>query len=178
MKFTPTPIQGAFLIDMEPRADDRGMFARLFCQREFQSHGIETNYVQTNVSLCAKRGTVRGLHWQCHPHGEAKLSRCTRGEIYEAFVDLRPESPSYRQWFGVLLDENSHRAIFVPPGCANGYQSLTDGAEATYSASAFYTPDAERGLRWNDPSFDIPWPIRDNVILSAKDATWPDWHSS
>jgi dTDP-4-dehydrorhamnose 3,5-epimerase len=175
MIFSHTPIQGSFLIDIEPRSDERGMFARVFCRREFDAIGITTDFVQANVSICAKRGTIRGLHWQKAPHGEPKLFRCTRGEIFEASVDLRPESPTYRQWFGIRLDAYNHRMLFVPAGCANGYQALTDDAEVTYFAGAFYTPEAERGMRWNDPSFMIDWPVLDGVIVSPKDASWPDY---
>lgn len=174
MIFTPAPIHGAFLIDIEPRSDERGMFARVFCQKEFAAQGLPTNFVQTNVSMCAKAGIIRGLHMQANPHGEPKLFRCTRGEIYQAIVDLRPDSPTYKQWFGARLDENNHRMFYVPAGCANGYQALTDGAEVTYGVGEFYHPESERGVRWNDPSFNIDWPIKD-AILSPKDAIWPDW---
>lgn len=175
MKFAPVPIAGAFLIELEPRTDERGMFARVFCKKEFAEHGLPTNFVQTNISVCAKRGTIRGLHWQTEPFGETKLFRCTRGEIFEAFVDMRPDSPTYKKWFGVTLDAESHRMLLVPTGCANGYQTLTDNVEITYSVGEFYHPEAERGLRWNDPIFNIEWPIKDSVILSPKDANWPDF---
>lgn len=176
MIFTPTPIQGAFIVDIEPRADERGMFARVFCEKEFAAQGLPTNFVQTNVSRCAKAGIIRGLHMQTEPHGEPKFFRCTQGAIYEAFVDLRPDSPSYKKWFGVKLEAETHRMLFVPAGCANGYQALTDGAEATYSVGEFYHPESERGIRWNDHAFNIDWPIKD-AILSPKDAAWPDFTS-
>lgn len=175
MKFTATPIQGVFLIDVEPYIDDRGVFARVFCRREFKAQGIPTDFVQTNISICAKRGTIRGLHWQTDPYGEMKLLRCTRGEIFQGIVDTRPESPTYRRSFGVRLDDKKHQLVFVPAGCANGYQSLTDDTEVTYAVGEFYHPETERGLRWNDPSFAIGWPITEGVILSPKDATWPDY---
>jgi dTDP-4-dehydrorhamnose 3,5-epimerase len=174
MKFIPTPIHGAYVVELEPRSDERGMFARSFCRKEFEAQGLPTDFVQENVSFCVKRGTIRGLHWQAEPHGEAKFFRCTRGRVFEAIVDMRPESPTKGQWFGVELDAESRRRFFVPAGCANGYQSLEDGSEVTYAVSALYHPESERGVRWDDPSFNIAWPIRDNIILSPKDAAWPD----
>lgn len=175
MRFTPTPIPGAFLIEIEPRADERGMFARVFCKREFRKHGIMVDFVQGNISVCLKRGTIRGLHWQEEPHGEAKLFRCTRGEIFQAIVDMRPNSPTYKQWFTTRLDEDSHNMLYVPTGCANGYQSLTDNTETPYFVGEYYHPESERGLRWNDPAFNIDWPIKEGVTVSPKDASWPDF---
>jgi dTDP-4-dehydrorhamnose 3,5-epimerase len=176
MIFNPTPIEGAYLIDIEPRADERGMFTRIFCTRELKEKGIEFEVVQGNVSRCASKGTIRGLHWQMEPHGEQKFFRCTHGEIFQAFVDVRPDSSSYLKWFGARLDAEGGRMFYVPTGCASGYQALTDGAEVTYLVSAFYNPESERGIRWNDPAFNIDWPIRDGVILSPKDKVWPDYH--
>jgi dTDP-4-dehydrorhamnose 3,5-epimerase len=175
MKFNSVPIMGASLIDIEPRADERGMFARLFCQKEFKEHGIDFTVAQMNVSRCTSRGTIRGLHWQAEPYGEPKLFRCTRGEIYQAIVDLRPASPTFRSWYGVRLDAEGCRMLYVPPGCANGYEALADGTEVTYLAGEFYHGESEHGIRWNDPSFSIEWPIREGVMLSPKDAAWPDW---
>lgn len=174
MKFTPTPIQGAFLVDIEPRADERGMFTRVFCLKEFKEQGIDFSIVQMNVSRCAKKGIIRGLHMQSEPHGEPKFFRCTRGEIYQAIVDLRPDSPSYQQWFGAKLDAEGCRMFYVPAGCVNGYQALQDGAEVTYVVGEYYHPESERGVRWNDPAFNIEWPIKE-AILSPKDEAWPDW---
>lgn len=178
MIFIPTPIDGAYLIDIEPRSDERGFFARAFCKKEFEERGIPSTFVQTNISACNKLGTIRGLHWQAEPHGETKLFRCTHGEIYQVIVDMRPNSATFNKWYGARIGENDHRMLFVPVGCANGYQALTDGAEVTYLVGEFYHPESERGIRWNDPAFKIEWPINDDVVVSPKDTSWPDFDAS
>lgn len=171
MIFTPTKLDGAFVIDLELREDDRGFFARTFCMREFEEHGLESMTAQCNLSFNHKAGTVRGMHYQLPPASEAKLVRCLKGAIHDVIIDLRPESPSYLQWFGVRLDDENRRALYVPPLFAHGYQALTDGAEVSYQVSEFYAPGQERGLRYDDPRFGIDWPLEVTVI-SEKDASW------
>lgn len=174
MIFTETPLAGAFVIALEPRGDDRGFFARAFCQHELAAHGLETTVAQANLSYNHRRGTLRGLHMQNPPHGEDKLVRCITGAIYDAIVDLRPGSPTYLQWFGVELSAANRLMLYVPRGFAHGYQSLTDGSEVLYMVTQFYAPGAERGLRWNDPAFGIAWPLAE-PILSPRDADAPDF---
>lgn len=174
MIFTETPLAGAFVIALEPKGDERGFFARAFCQNELAEHGLETTVAQANLSYNHRKGTLRGLHMQNPPHGEDKMVRCITGAIWDAIVDLRPGSPTYRQWFGVELSAANRLMLYVPKGFAHGYQSLTDGSEVLYMVTQFYTPGAERGLRWNDPAFGIAWPLPD-PILSEKDAAAPDF---
>jgi dTDP-4-dehydrorhamnose 3,5-epimerase len=173
MIFTPTKLPGVFAIDLEKREDARGYFARAWCAKEFADHKLPA-FVQTNMSLCRQKGIIRGLHYQLPPHGEAKYMRCIAGAIFDVVVDIRPDSPTFKKWFGIELTAANRRAIFVPEGLPHAYQALTDDAEVIYSSSCFYTPGAERGVRWNDPAFDINWPIRE-AIVSDKDAKWPDW---
>jgi dTDP-4-dehydrorhamnose 3,5-epimerase len=174
VNFTRVDIEGALLVTMEPFRDDRGWFARAWCEEEFRDQGIEMRAVQTNVSHNVRRGTIRGLHWQVEPHLEAKLLRCTAGAVYDVIADVRPTSPTFGSWQGFELAAGSEQLVFVPEGCAHGYQALQDGSEVTYSVSTPYAPGTERGVRWDDPSFDIRWPIAD-VIVSDKDASWPDF---
>jgi dTDP-4-dehydrorhamnose 3,5-epimerase len=173
MIFTDTNLAGVLLIDLQRREDERGYFARAWCAKEFSDHGLP-NFVQTNMSLCRRKGTVRGLHWQAQPHGEAKFMRCIRGSIFDVVVDVRPDSPTFGRWMGVELTSENRRAIYIPEGCAHAYQALTDDAEVLYSASRAYAPGSERGIRWNDPAFNIEWPIAE-VIVSDKDRAWPDF---
>lgn len=173
MKFTPTPVNGVFVIELEKREDSRGYFARAWCEKEFAANGLP-KFVQTNMSMCREKGTIRGLHYQAAPHGEAKYMRCIRGAIYDVAVDVRPESPTYMKWFGIELTAENRKALVVPEGLAHAYQALTEDCEVIYSASAFYAPGFERGIRWNDPAFNITWPIQD-AIVSEKDAKWPDF---
>lgn len=174
MIFTETKLQGAFRIDMQKREDDRGYFARAFCKKEFADHGLVSDFEQTNMSLCRFRGTIRGLHYQLPPHGEVKLMRCINGAIVDVIVDLRPDSPTFRQYHIEELTDQNRRMLYCPENFAHAYQALTDDAEVIYSASRSYVPGAERGLRWNDPTLGIRWPIMDKVIVSDKDANWPD----
>ena len=171
MKFTETKLKGAFVIELEERTDDRGFFARTFCAREFEEHGLKTSLVQSNMSYNHKKGTMRGMHYQVAPAMEAKLVRCTRGSVYDAIVDLRPDSPTYLQHFGLELSADNHKALYVPEMFAHGYLTLTDGAEVFYQVSEFYTPGTERGLRYNDAALGIEWPVAIEVI-SEKDAAW------
>ncbi len=174
MIFEETALPGACTIDIEKREDARGFFARGWCQREFADHGLASNLVQVNISCNKRAGTLRGMHWQTVPAAETKLVRCTRGAIYDVIVDLRPDSPTYRQWIGVELTAGNYRMLYVPEQFAHGFQTLEDDTEVTYQVSAFYTPEAERGARYNDPAFGITWPLPAEVI-SDKDRTWPDY---
>jgi dTDP-4-dehydrorhamnose 3,5-epimerase len=173
--FTPLELEGAYVVDLERRDDERGFFARTWCANEFAEHGLSTDIVQCNLSFNRRRATLRGMHFQREPHAEAKLIRCTRGAIYDAIIDLRPESPTYLRWIGVDLTADNRRALYVPEGFAHGYQTLVDDTETFYQVSEFYSPGFEDGVRWNDPAFGIEWPYPDAPLLSAKDASWPDY---
>ncbi|HKV98482.1 MAG TPA: dTDP-4-dehydrorhamnose 3,5-epimerase [Vicinamibacterales bacterium] len=175
MRFTETTVQGAFLVDPEPRADERGFFARLWCRDEFASHGLSAEFVQCNDSFSEHRGTLRGLHYQAAPYGEVKLVRCVRGAVFDVLVDLRPDSPTYTRWFGAELTAANRRMLYVPEGCAHGYLTLEDQSEVVYPVTCAYRPDAERGVRWNDPRFGIAWPRVEPMTLSPKDRQWPDY---
>lgn len=172
MRFEPTPLAGAYLIHLEPRADARGLFARAFCAQEFAAQGLETLFVQANISTNSHAGTVRGMHFQREPSAEVKLVRCIKGAVYDVIVDMREGSPSYRRWFGAELSEDNGVAMYVPKGFAHGYQALSDGAAVFYLVSAFYAPQAEGGLRHDDPTLAIAWP-RAATDISPKDAAWP-----
>lgn len=172
MKFTETPIKGAWLIELDQRQDDRGFFARTFCAREFEKHGIVPAVAQCNLSYNHKKGTLRGMHYQLPPAVEPKLVRCTRGAIRDVIIDMRPDSPTYLQHFGVDLTEENRRALYVPDLCAHGYQALTDHAEVVYQVGEFYSPGYERGIRYDDPAIGLKWPLPVTVI-SEKDASWP-----
>lgn len=174
MIFTPTPLAGAFVVELEPRRDERGFFARTWCRDEFARHGLNPDLVQCNVSYNRARHTLRGMHYQDAPHEECKLVRCTQGAILDVIVDLRPDAPTHRQWFGVELTADNRRALYVPAGFAHGFVTLTDHAEVFYQMSALYHPASARGVRWNDPAFGIAWPVTDPV-LSDKDAAYPDY---
>jgi dTDP-4-dehydrorhamnose 3,5-epimerase len=172
MQFIETDIPGAFIIDLEPRADSRGFFARTFCAREFAEHGLNTTVAQCNMSYNRRRGTLRGLHYQSEPAPEAKLVRCVSGAIYEVIVDMRPTSPTFRRHLGLELSATNRRQLYIPELFAVGYQTLTDDAEVAYQVSAFYAPETERGLRHDDPALGIAWPLPVSEI-SPKDAAWP-----
>lgn len=172
MLFTETTLKGAFFVDLERRTDDRGFFARTFCAREFEEHGLKPAVAQCNLSFNQKKGTLRGMHFQIPPAAETKLVRCTQGAVYDVIIDIRPDSPTYMQYIGVELTAENRRALYVPEMFAHGYQTLTDNAEVMYQVGEFYTPGYERGLRYNDTAFNIEWPIPVTVI-SAKDASWP-----
>jgi len=172
MKFHETDIQDARLINLNPFTDDRGWFARAFCKNEFEAAGILEDFVQTNHSHCFARGTLRGLHYQVPPYAESKLIRCTNGAIFDVVVDLRALSPTFGRWLGFELTAANRNMVFCPAGCAHGYQALTDGAEVIYQASAFYSSEHERQVRYDDPKLGIDWPIQ-KPILSPKDAATP-----
>lgn len=174
MIFSQGPIPDAYVIDLEKYEDDRGFFARAFCQNEFAEHGLAQEMVQTNVSYSAQRGTLRGMHYQEAPHREAKLVRCTRGALYDVIVDVRPDSETYTEWMGVKLTMDTHRMLYVPEGFAHGFLTLADDTEVIYQVSEFYAPEAEQGLRYDDPAIGIEWPI-DVAVISEKDTSWPDF---
>jgi len=179
MIFTETPLTGAYLIDLEKRGDERGFFARAFCEREFASHGLVTHFVQINNSLSARQGTLRGMHYQLTPKAETKVVRSIRGALYDIILDLRDGSPTFGQSFGAELTAENRRMMYVPKGFAHGFFTLADDTEAFYLVDEFYAPESERGIRWNDPRFAIRWPAQPNVI-SDKDRNFPDfdpaWH--
>ena len=172
MKFTETRLKGAFIIDLEPRTDDRGFFSRSFCQKEFEAHGLKTTIAQANISFNYRKGIVRGLHFQFPPAAETKFVRCSRGAIVDVIVDLRPESPTYLQHVAVELTAENRRGLFVPERFAHGYQVLEDNTETTYQVGEFYTPSAESGLRFSDPRLGIDWPLPPTE-MTEKDAKWP-----
>lgn len=172
MIFRDTSLPGAFVVDVEPRSDSRGFFARSWCRQEFESHGLVTDFPQANLSVNPTRGTLRGLHYQRAPFEEVKLVRCTKGALYDVIVDLRPRSPTFRRWYAVELSADNHRALYVPKDFAHGFQTLTDNTEAQYMVSAYYQPGSEAGLRYDDPSLEIHWPLPVSKI-SDKDKEWP-----
>jgi len=172
MRFTETELVGVCVIDPSPHQDDRGRFMRAWCTREFAQHGIDFLPVQANMGFSVGKGTIRGLHYQQAPALEAKLVRCTRGSAFDVALDLRPDSRSYGKWFGVDLSAENGRMLYVPEGCAHGFQSLEDRTEVHYMTSAFYAPDAVRGVRFDDPVFNIDWPLAATTV-SEQDRNWP-----
>ena len=175
MRFIETRVTGAFIVEPEPRGDERGYFERLWCTKEFTERGLNAAFVQCNGSFSAARGTLRGLHYQTAPYAEVKLVRCIRGAVFDVLVDLRRESPTYLAWLGVELTADRRNMIYVPEGCAHGYMTLEDRSEVMYPVSQFYRPEAERGIRWNDPRFGIEWPDGGPQTVSDKDQRWPDF---
>ena len=173
MKLINLPLSGAFLIELQLISDERGFFARTWCTEEFERLGLNPKLVQCSISWNARRGTLRGLHYQTEPYAEAKLIRCCSGAIYDVIVDLRPASPTYGKWIAAELTSENRRMLYVPEGFAHGFQTLIDGAEISYQISASYQPDHARGVRWNDPAFGIEWPIS-HPILSARDRAFAD----
>jgi len=176
MIFRELPLAGAYLIDVEPIRDERGFFARAWCQRELQVHGLESNIAQVSISFNEKAGTLRGMHYQRPPHEEAKLVRCTRGSIYDVIIDLRPESSTFKQHASVVLSDSNYKSLYIPKGFAHGFQTLGDNVEVLYQMSEFFVPDAATGVRWDDSAFGIGWPDTENRILSHKDRAWPDFN--
>ncbi|MCB0190823.1 MAG: dTDP-4-dehydrorhamnose 3,5-epimerase [Anaerolineae bacterium] len=173
MEFAATNIADAFVIDIKKFEDHRGFFARGWCLNTFADHGIHFTPVQANIGFSAKKGTLRGLHYQAAPHQEAKLIRCVKGAVFDVIVDVRPESATYKQWFGLELSADNYTMLYIPEGCAHGYLSLQDNSEVFYQVSQFYAPGFEQGIRWDDPTFAIDWPIQENLIISDKDQNWP-----
>jgi dTDP-4-dehydrorhamnose 3,5-epimerase len=174
MLFHETAIPGAYLIEPERLADHRGFFARVWCKRELLQRGLLADLNQSNMSFSHHKGTLRGLHFQEPPHAEVKIIRCTRGQIYDVIVDLRPDSPTHKTWIGVHLTEENRAMLYVPEGCAQGFLTLTDGSEVYYHTSEFYYPELATGVRYDDPQFSIHWPIRVTVV-SEQDTRWPDY---
>lgn len=174
MIFQETGLPGAYLIHLEKKGDERGFFARAWCRREFEEHGLVTDLAQANVSVSSRRGTLRGLHFQVPPAAEAKIVRCTRGAIQDVILDLRPTSPTKGRWLRVQLTAANRTTLYVPEGFAHGFQTLTDDAEVFYLVSHPYSPEHERGVRYDDPAFGIPWP-RPVTEISPKDRAWPDY---
>jgi len=175
MKFTETGLDGAFVIEIEPRLDERGFFARGWCRREFEAAGIRINFVQANIAFSKNKGTLRGMHFQKAPHAEAKFLRCVRGAVFDVMIDLRTDSPTFKKWFGIELTADNHKMVFIPEGFAHGYLATVDDTEVFYLVSAFYSPDTEGGVRWDDPAFGVKWPMTGNLIISEKDKNWPDF---
>jgi len=174
VKFQQTRVAGAYVVDLEPAADDRGFFARVWCANELADHGLSARIAQCSISYSRRKGTLRGLHYQVAPHEETKLVRCIRGAVYDVVLDLRPDSPTFRRWDAALLTPDDRLALYVPAGCAHGFQTLCDDSEVLYFISEFYEATAGRGVRWNDPAFGIDWPLLD-PIMSDRDRTYPDY---
>ncbi|HYZ46064.1 MAG TPA: dTDP-4-dehydrorhamnose 3,5-epimerase [Actinomycetota bacterium] len=174
MRLSRTPLADAHIVDLDRIEDERGFFARSFDRRTFEEHGLNSSIAQGNLSFNRRRGTLRGMHYQSAPAAESKLIRCTRGAIHDVIIDLRPDSPTYCRHFGVDLTAENRRALYVPEMFGHGFQTLEDDTEVSYQVGEFYTPEAERGVRYDDPAFAIDWPLPISVI-SPKDASWPDF---
>ena len=177
MIFRELELPGVFLLEPERKADSRGFFARTYCRQELEDHGLDPTVVQCNVSVNSRKGTVRGMHWQAAPYEEIKLVRCTNGAMYDVVLDLRPDSPTFKKHLGVELTRENRHALYIPAGCAHGFQTLEDETEVFYQMSELYYPEAARGVRWNDPAFDITWPLRISVIAD-KDLAFKDFDPS
>ncbi|MBI4002694.1 MAG: dTDP-4-dehydrorhamnose 3,5-epimerase [Nitrospira defluvii] len=174
MIFRATDLAGAYVVDLERSEDERGFFARTFCAREFQTHGLKAHFVQCSTSFNKTKGTLRGMHYQAAPHEEAKLVRCTMGSIFDVIIDLCPQSPTFTQHFAVELSAANRRMLYIPEGFAHGFQTLEDNTEVFYQMSEFFVPDCARGIRWNDQAFDIRWP--DDVrTISMRDQQYPNF---
>ncbi len=177
MIFHELEIPGAFLLEPERKEDRRGFFARTYCRHELEERELDPTVVQCNISVNKERGTVRGMHWQAAPHEEIKLVRCTKGAIHDVILDLRPDSPTFKQHYAVELDDESRMSIYIPAGCAHGFQSLVDDAEVFYQMSEFYYSESARGVRWNDPAFSIVWPL-EVAVIAEKDLQFPDFEEN
>lgn len=173
--FKETKLKGAFVIEPERFVDRRGFFARSFSEREFSDHGLRAQFVEAGISFNLRKHTVRGMHFQAEPHAQAKLVRCTRGAIHDVTIDLRPESPTYKQWVAQELTARNRLMLYIPEGFAHGFQTLEDESEVFYQLSERYRPASERGVRWNDPVFGIDWPETKNIIIKERDRTYPDF---
>ena len=174
MIFAETALPGAYVVELDKREDERGFFARSWCEEEFREHHLNPRTVQCNISFNKQKGTLRGMHYQIAPAAEAKLVRCTQGAIYDVIIDLRPESPAFRRHLGIVLAAEDYKMLYVPEGFAHGFQSLEDNSEVFYQMSEVYAPQHARGVRWNDPSFGIEWPIPDPIMLE-RDRNYPDF---
>ena len=176
MKFLETKLVGVFEIHLELNSDDRGFFARTWCEREFANRGLASKVVQCSVSLSRRKGTLRGIHYQAAPFAEAKIVRCTAGAIYDVVLDLREESTSFKQWFGTVLSAENRNSLYIPERCGHGFLTLAGETEVLYQMSEFYHPESALGVRWNDPAFQIEWPGKIEVI-SERDRTYPDFEA-
>jgi len=172
--FIEIQLKGAYIIEPEKLEDERGFFARSWCEREFAAHNLNPRTVQCNISFNSKKGTLRGMHYQAAPRAEAKLVRCTRGAIYDVIIDLRPKSPTFKQHVAEVLTVDDHKMLYIPEGFAHGFQTLEDNAEVFYQISEFHAPECARGVRWNDPAFAIEWPISAPIMLK-RDRNYPDF---
>jgi len=175
MKFIKTKISGVVIMELEKKEDKRGFFARSWDGKEFEDLGLPLHIVQCNISFNTRAGTLRGMHYQESPYEEAKVVRCTRGAVYDVALDLRPDSSTYKQWFGIELTAENHRSLFIPEGCAHGFQTLSDNTEVSYLMGEYFHPEATRGVRFDDPAFDITWPVVKECVVSEKDKSYPDW---
>ena len=175
VKFIPLPITGAFLLEITPQADERGFFARTVCREECARYGVNADFVQQSVSFNQRRGILRGLHYQVEPDAEEKLVRVTMGALFDVIIDLRLDSASYRNWYGVELSSENHRALYIPKGVAHGFQTIVDNTEVFYQMTVPFNPGTARGIRWDDPAFGVKWPDAANAIFSEKDASLPYW---
>jgi dTDP-4-dehydrorhamnose 3,5-epimerase len=173
--FEETPLGGAFVIDLDPLIDERGFFARTWCQREFEAHGLEARLVQCSLSFNNQAGTLRGLHYQAAPYEEVKLVRCTSGAVFDVIVDLRSGSPTFARHYSVVLSSVNRRMLYVPRGFAHGFQTLEHATEVIYQMSEFHQPGSDRGVRWNDPAFGIVWPMIENRSMNERDRSYPDF---
>jgi dTDP-4-dehydrorhamnose 3,5-epimerase len=175
MVFKETSLSGAWLIDIAPIEDERGFFARTWAAEEFTARGLDASLAQCNLAYNHRKGTVRGMHFQRAPFEEVKIVRCTRGAIYDVIIDLRPGSPTLGKWIGEELTEDNRRMLYIPPGFAHGYQTLTDKVETYYHVSAPFSPAHADGVRWDDPAFAIAWPLGEPTVMSARDKAWPSF---
>lgn len=175
MRFVETALPGAYIVEPERLEDERGFFARAWCRREFQRHGLNADLCQCNISSNIRRGTLRGMHFQLAPFAEVKLVRCTAGAIYDVIIDLRPTSATFKRWVSAELTRSNHRMLYVPEGLAHGFQTLVDDTEVFYQMSAYHAPEFATGVRWNDPAFGVRWPDAERPILSRRDATYQDF---
>lgn len=174
MIFTEPKLSGAYVIEPEHHHDERGFFARVWCQHEWEARGLNPRLVQCNVSFNKKRGTLRGMHWQRAPHAEAKLVRCTIGAIYDVIIDLRPDSATYKQYYALILTPENRTMLYVPEGCAHGFLTLSDNTEVFYQMSEFYRPESQAGVRWNDPTFGVQW-IDEVRVIAPRDMQYPNF---
>jgi dTDP-4-dehydrorhamnose 3,5-epimerase len=176
MLITETRLKGAFVIELEPIEDVRGFFARAWSDQEFEAAGLTARFVETNISFNEEKGTLRGMHFQAPPYEQVKLVRCTRGSIYDVIIDLRPDSPTFREWFRLEMSAENHRMLYVPGEFAHGYLTLEEKTEVTYQTSAYFARDHGRGVRWNDPAFNVSWPEHENnLIMLDRDRNYPDF---
>jgi len=171
MNFIETKLPGAYIIELDKVGDERGFFSRVWCRKTMEEQGLNTNIAQINTSYNAHKGTLRGLHYQQAPYEEVKIVQCIRGSIYDVIVDIRPESPTYKQWFGIQLDEDCGKLLYSPEGFAHGYQTVKNNSAIIYPTSEFYTPESERGIKWDDPAIGIKWPLVPGS-MSEKDLSW------